>query len=83
MSTNAKCHYCGGERFETQTMRYLYSRGEKSLLVPEMPAEVCQTCGMIFYDGAALLKVEERFHAIHDRAEQPDRYLTLPVYEYA
>jgi len=47
-----------------------------------MPSEVCLNCGMIYYDGPALLKVEQRFNAIYHHDEQPDRYTTMPVMEY-
>ncbi len=78
---NEKCYYCGGAEFEKRPVRYIYSREEKKLYVPDLPAEVCRTCGMIYYDGAALLKVEERFRAIYDGTEQPDGYATMPVYD--
>jgi len=47
-----------------------------------MPADVCLNCGMIYYHGPALLKVEERFKAIYENHEQPDRYATMPVLEH-
>jgi YgiT-type zinc finger domain-containing protein len=80
---NEKCYYCGGVEFEARRVRYIYSREGKNLYVPDMPAEVCLGCGMIYYDGPALLKVEERFNAIYRDHEKPDRYTTMPVYEYA
>jgi YgiT-type zinc finger domain-containing protein len=80
---NNKCYYCGGEDFEERRVRYIYSREEKNLFVPDMPVEVCLTCGMIYYNGPALLKVEQRFNAIYQYHEQPDRFTTMPVMEYA
>jgi YgiT-type zinc finger domain-containing protein len=79
---NQKCHYCGCERFEERHVRYIYSRDGKHLFVPDMPADVCLQCGMIYYHGPALLKVEERFKAIYQNNEQPDRYTTMPVMDY-
>ena len=80
---NKRCHYCGSERFEDRRIKYIYSRGEDHLFVPDMPVEVCLDCGMIYYHGPALLKVEQQFKAIYQRNEQPDRYATIPVMEYA
>jgi YgiT-type zinc finger domain-containing protein len=83
MNKNERCYYCGGTDFEERRVKYIYSRNGKHLFVPDMPAEVCLSCGMVFYDGAALLKVENRFKAIHLRHEKPDRYANLPVMDYA
>lgn len=83
MNKNETCLYCGGEQFEARRVRYIYSREGRSLFVPDMPAEVCLSCGILFYDGAALLKVEERFKAIGRGEVTPDREVTLPVMDYA
>jgi YgiT-type zinc finger domain-containing protein len=61
------CPYCGGEQIEERRIRYIYSRNEKYILVPKFPADVCLTCGMVFYHGDALLNVEQRFKAIHQK----------------
>ena len=83
MKKNKKCYYCGGEHFEKRTLRYIYTRNGKDLFVPNMPADVCQNCGMIYYHGPALLKVEKRFKAIYHENKKPDRYTTMPVMDYA
>jgi len=81
MNENRKCHYCGGGEFEDRRMRYVYSRKEKHLFVPDMPVDVCLSCGMIFYHGPALLRVEEQFKAIYERHEPAARYTQMPVLE--
>ena len=80
---NHKCYYCGGDAFEERRIKYIYSRKGNNLFVPDMPVDVCLTCGMVYYHGDALLKVEERFKAIYQQNAQPDRYTTMPVMEYA
>ncbi len=50
--------------------------------MPELPADVSLTGGMVYYHGNALLKVEQRFQAIHQKNEQPDRYTTMPVIDH-
>jgi YgiT-type zinc finger domain-containing protein len=83
MNENQSCYYCGGEQFEARRVKYIYSRGGQHLFVPDMPADVCLRCGMIYYDGPALLKVEERFKAIYFHSQKPDRYENMPVMEVA
>ncbi len=83
MSKNTKCAYCGGEQFEERRVKYIYSRNGKHLFVPDMPADVCLSCGMVYYHGEALLRVEERFKNIYQEHQEPDRYENMPVMEYA
>ncbi len=80
---NTKCYYCGSEDFEERRVRYIYSRENNDLFIPDMPADICLNCGMVYYHGSALLKVEQRFKAIQKHQEQPDRYATMPVMDYA
>lgn len=83
MGTNQKCLYCGGDEFEERRTRYVYSRKGKHLFVPEMPVDVCLSCGMIYYHGPALLRVEEQFKAIYERHQPAARYTQMPVLELA
>ncbi len=80
---NEKCNYCGGMAFKKRRLHYIYSREGKNLYVPDMPAEVCLTCGMVYYDGAALLEVERRFNAIYHDHEKPEQFMTIPVMSLA
>ena len=57
---SARCTSCGSEDFETRKVEYLYSHQGQYLLVPETPAEVCQTCGTMFYDAKVLKEIERR-----------------------
>lgn len=81
MSNDQKCHYCGGQEFEERRTRYVYSRKENHLFVPDMPVDVCLACGMIYYHGSALLRVEEQFKAIYERSEPAAYYTQMPVLE--
>ena len=81
MLTNI-CPFCGGEKFLTRRIEYLYSHENENLLVPNMPVEVCIDCGMVYYEAAVLKEVELRFFAIHQHAEKPDRYIRTPVATY-
>jgi YgiT-type zinc finger domain-containing protein len=77
--SNDKCYYCGGVDFEQRRTHYIYSREGQNLFVPDMPVEICRTCGMVFYDGAALLEVEQRFNAIYHGHEKYDQFTTMPM----
>jgi len=78
-----QCPFCGSDRFEEQRIEYLYSHKGKYLLVPDTPIEVCLNCGMIYYDAAVLEAIEQRFFAIQQNVEKPDRYIKMPTIAYA
>jgi len=78
-TNNNKCYYCGSDRYEHRRVEFLYSLHGKYMLVPDMPAEVCLNCGMIYYPGSTLLEVERRFLAIEHNLAKPDRCIELPV----
>ncbi|RIK43067.1 MAG: YgiT-type zinc finger domain-containing protein [Chloroflexi bacterium] len=77
------CNFCGGDRFITRRINYLYSHKGQYLIVPNTPVEVCLNCGMVYYDAAVLKEIERRFFAIHQHLERPDRYVQTPVAEFA
>ena len=74
----AQCPHCGGSRFEEKRVNYLYSHGGKYLLMPNTPAEVCETCGAEFYPANVVKEIERRFFAIHAKEESPDQILQIP-----
>jgi YgiT-type zinc finger domain-containing protein len=80
---NAKCNFCGSENYEERRIDYLYSYQGKYLVVPNTPVEVCLSCGMIYYDAKVLKEIERRFFAIEQKTEEPDRYISMPVKDFA
>jgi YgiT-type zinc finger domain-containing protein len=78
----ARCNYCGSDRFEERRIEYLYSHKGEYLLVPNTPVEVCLNCGMVYYDAAVLKEIERRFFAIKRKDEKPDRYINMPAKAY-
>ena len=78
-----RCNYCGGARYEERRIEYLYSYKGEYLLVPNTPVEVCIDCGMVYYDAAVLKAIEQRFFAIQNQTEEPDRYIKIPEKAYA
>ena len=81
--SQVRCNFCGSERYKERRIEYLYSHKGQYLLVPNTPVEVCADCGMVYYDAAVLKKIEQRFFAIQNKTEEPDRYVEMPEKAYA
>ena len=77
-----RCNFCGSTRSHQRYIDYLYSHQGQYLLVPNTPVEVCDECGMIYYQARVLKEIEHRFFAIQEKKETPDRYITLPEMAY-
>lgn len=77
-----RCNFCGSERYEERRIEYLYSHEGQYLLVPNTPVQVCLDCGMVYYLAAVLKEIEQRFFAIQDKTEEPDRYIEMPEKSY-
>jgi len=78
-----RCNFCGSDRYEERRIEYLYSHKGKYLLVPNTPVELCLNCGMVYYDAAVLKRIEQRFFAIDQHKQEPDRYIRVPEAVYA
>ncbi len=78
-----KCNFCGSEHYEERRIDYLYSYRGNYLLVPNTPVEICQDCGMTYYEANVLKKIERSFFAIQRKKEKPDNYIELPSKAYA
>lgn len=77
------CTFCGSDQYEERRIDYLYGHQGEYLLVPNTPVEICLNCGMIYYDASVLKEIERRFFAIHQRIEQPERYIQMPAVTFA
>lgn len=82
MMSKAQCSFCGSDRYEERRIDYLYSYQGKYLLVPDTPVEICLDCGMTYYDAEVLKEIERRFFAIHNKTEEPDRFIGMPTKAY-
>jgi len=49
------------------------------LIVRKVPSEVCLSCGERYYPADALISIEQRFKAIHDEHQPPERTVEVPV----
>jgi len=79
---NKKCNFCGSLSCEEKKIDYLYSYKGNYLLVQDTPVEVCQECGMIYYDASVLKKIENTFFEIQKQKKNPDNYIEIPRLEY-
>ncbi len=77
-----QCSFCGEKCYEERRIEYLYSHKGQYLLVPNTPVEICQICGMIYYDASVLKEIERRFFAIQDKQAKPDSYINMPTLNY-
>lgn len=78
-----KCNFCGNFSCEKRKVDYLYSYKGNYLLVQDTPVEICQECGMIYYEAAVLKQIEKHFFAIQKKHENPDNYIEIPRLEYS
>lgn len=76
-------NFCGSNQSQERRIDYLYSHKGDYLLVPNTPVEICPDCGMVYYDAKVLKAIETRFFAIHEKQEEPDRYIHMPTAAYA
>ena len=83
MDKNKVCNFCGSDDYEIRKIDYLYSHKGNYLLVSDTPVEVCNDCGMVYYDAEVLKEIERRFFAIQRKSESPEHYLKLPALHYA
>ena len=74
-----RCPCCGSTSYHILRTDYLYSKQEKYLLVKQFPVEICDQCGMTYYDGRLLEEVERTFIAIYQQQAQPEGQVSMPV----
>ncbi|MDZ7761561.1 MAG: type II toxin-antitoxin system MqsA family antitoxin [Desulfovermiculus sp.] len=79
---NKKCNFCGSSFCETRRVDYLYSYKGNYLLVQDTPVEVCQECGMLYYEASVLKEIERSFFAIQKKEKNPGNYIEIPRLEY-
>jgi YgiT-type zinc finger domain-containing protein len=78
-----RCNSCGSTENKQRRTDYLYSYKGNYLLVPNTPVEICQNCGMVYYDAGVLKEIENHFFAIQRKNEVPDHYLEIPQWAYS
>jgi YgiT-type zinc finger domain-containing protein len=74
-----ECPCYGSASYRVPKTDYSCSKQDKYLLVKQFPVEICDQCGMTYYDGRLLEKVERTFIAIYEEQAQPDDQVSMPV----
>ena len=74
------CPVCGSADYEVKKVEYIYRHNGAYLLVRDVPAEVCRSCGTRFYNAQVLQEVERCFFAMQDK--QAAEYVSVPVTVY-
>lgn len=72
------CECCGGKITEKRVTLHRKVKGSY-LLIEDVPAGVCQQCGMRYYTANVLKTIEE---SIRGR-QQAGREVIVPVYSFA
>lgn len=78
-----RCNFCGSTDYEERRIDYLYSHKGNYLIAQDIPVEICNECGMVYYEAEVLKEIENHFFAIQQRKERADRYMKLPAWQYA
>jgi YgiT-type zinc finger domain-containing protein len=81
MTAYGDCTYCGGE-VEERKIEYDYRRRGKLLIISNVPAGVCRQCGETYFKPDVLKKMDEAYHDIFDRNQEPERVLMVPAVSF-
>lgn len=81
MTTYVDCTFCGGE-VEERRINYDYRRRDHLLVLRNVPAGVCKQCGEKYFTPDVLRRMDQSFHNIFERAQQPDQVLDVPAVNF-
>jgi YgiT-type zinc finger domain-containing protein len=73
-----KCVFCGGEVTEKK-VTFSYEEGDKHILVENVPAEVCTSCGEKTYSPDV---TDDLLRFAHDEFK-PVKTIEVPVFDYS
>jgi YgiT-type zinc finger domain-containing protein len=71
------CDFCDGE-LHPRRVRVVRSRARKLVIIDNVPALVCNQCGMKYYDASAVRSME----AILRRSRAHTRTIKVPVTKF-
>ncbi len=72
-----KCVFCGG-KLEKKIVTFSYGEENKYLLIKDVPAEVCKSCGEKIYTP----EVSEKLLELAKEKIKPSKTVEVPVYEF-
>ncbi len=76
---NDKCNICGNEEFKHVSTQYIYQRNDSLMVVQDVPALVCTSCGEKLYHIRTLKQIEGRFDAIYQHGQPPAQQVLIPL----
>lgn len=71
------CTFCGGEVEEKQ-IEYDYRRLGQLLVISNVPSGVCRQCGEKYFKPEVLKRMDQAYHDVFDRHQEPERVLEVP-----
>ena len=75
-----KCYFCKGT-VKAERITHIHRWGEQVVILEDVPADVCQQCGEVYF-APAILKVMDRLVENRQR-EKPKREFLVPVYSFS
>lgn len=73
------CEVCGSSSFRQELVDEVFNIDGKLVLVEQIPAQVCMTCGEATFSRETTERVRRMVHG----EKMPVRSVELAVYEYA
>lgn len=81
MKNFGDCTFCGGEVEEKQ-IEYDYRRLERLLVISNVPSGVCRQCGEKYFKPDVLKRMDQAYHDVFDRHQEPERVLEVPAVSF-
>ncbi|MBI3807745.1 MAG: type II toxin-antitoxin system MqsA family antitoxin [Nitrospirae bacterium] len=75
------CTFCGGE-VEAKQIEYDYRRMERLLVISNVPTGVCRQCGEKYFKPEVLKRMDQAYHDVFDRHQEPERVLEVPAVSF-
>ena len=75
------CTFCGGEVEEKQ-IEYDYRRLGRLLVISNVPTGVCRQCGEKYFKPEILKRMDQAYHDVFDRHQEPERVLEVPAVSF-
>jgi len=74
-----RCHECGAVEFQTEAVSEIFQIDGKTIMVENIPAQVCTRCGEATFSRETTEKVRRLLHS----QAKPIRKVSMDVFVYA
>lgn len=72
------CSFCGNIEYKNVTTQYIYQRHGQLMVVDDVPALACTSCGEKYFDITTLKRLEARFLDIYEHGHTPTEQRAVP-----